>query len=137
MSTAPALDERKHREAIKALLTAAVGPNRVYDYGKVPGADGNEGTLPPIFLLVSVERRYVEPQKGGQATRSGWRVNVRYAGSSVNEADWAAWKVTQALDGARLVIDGATSLPVVHELSEDIAPDGGRFAGRKQWIYAL
>ena len=137
MTTAPALDERTHRETIKALLTATLGPNRVYDYGTVPGADGNAGTIPPIFTLVSVERRYVEPSKAGQASRSGWRVNVRFVGRTVAEADWAAWKVTQALDGVRVSLDGVTSNPITHELSEDIAPDDGRFSGRKQWIYAL
>ena len=136
MTDALVLDERKHVEAIKAALTAALGANRVFDYGTVPGTDGNAGTLPPIFLLLGLERRYVEPTRAGRTTRSGWRLTVRYVGRTVDEARWAAAKVAEALE-TRLVVDGVTSTPVTHESTQAIALDDGRFSGWSAFTYAL
>lgn len=137
MTSAPVIDERTHRDVIEALLTATVGANRVYDYGTVPGSDGNAGTMPPIFVLLTIERRYVEPRRGGRSGRSGWRVTCRYVGRTVDEARWAELKVTQALDEQRLSVGGFTSTPVTHESTTAIAPDDGRFSGLGVWIYAL
>lgn len=137
MSTTPALDERQHIAAVTAALTATLGANRVFEYGKVPGQSGNAGNLPPIFALPALERRYVPPERRGRTGRSGWRLSVRYAGSTPAEARWAALKVAQALDGVRLSIDGESSTPVTFESSSAIAPDDGRHSGESFWTYAL
>lgn len=136
MTDALVLDERKHVAAIKTLLNAALSPNLAYDYGTVPGADGNAGTLPPIFVLLGLERRYVEPTGAGRTTRSGWRLTVRYIGRTTDEARWAAAKVAQAME-TRLTVDGVVSTPVTHESTQAIAPDDGRFSGWAAYTYAL
>jgi hypothetical protein len=135
--TASPLDERAHRDVIAPLLTATLGANRVYDYGRVPGANNNSGTVPDIFALLGFERRYVEPYHAGRATRSGWRLTVRYVGRTVDEARWAALKVATALNEVRVTIGGIESTPITHESTQAIAPDDGRFSGWSAWIYAL
>ncbi len=138
MTTAPAIDERKHRDALDALLEPSVGAGRIYDYGTVPGADGNAGSLPPIYVLLTIERRYAPVSRNvGLASRSGWRVTTRYVGRTVDEARWAAMKITDALDGARLTVDDYVSTPVQHESTTAIELDEGRFAGLTVWTYAL
>lgn len=138
MSTAPVLDEREHRTALDTLIESTVGAGRVYSYGTVPGADGNAGSLPPIFVLLALERRFVPISRGvGLASRSGWRLSTRYVGRTVDEAAWAAFKVGEALDGALLAVDGHTSTPVQLESTQAIALDDGRFAGLALWTYSL
>jgi hypothetical protein len=135
--TASPLDERAHRDVIAPLLTATLGANRVCDYGGVPGADNNPGTVPDLFALPAFERRYVEPYHAGRATRSGWRLTVRYVGRTVDEARWAALKVATALNEVRVTIGGIESTPITHESTQAIAPDDGRFSGWSVWTYAL
>lgn len=142
MTSAPVTDERIHRDVIEPLLRAALGTEaggaqRVYDYGEVPGADGNPGKLPNIFALPTLERRYVAPRRGGLAGRSGWRLAVRYVGRTVDEARWAQNRITLAIDERRLTIGDFTSSPVTHESTTDIAPDDGRYSGLTVWVYAL
>lgn len=142
MTSAPVTDERVHRDVIEPMLRAALGIDapgiqRVYDYGDVPGTDGNQGKLPDIFVLPTLERRYVGPRRDGRAGRSGWRLSVRYVGSTVDEARWALNKVTAAIDEQRFTIGGVISTPVTHESTTDIAPDDGRYSGLTVWVYAL
>lgn len=125
------LDERLHRTAIVAAVNAFEDDLPVYDYGKTPA------TLPPIFALLGIERRYVEPTVAGRSHRSGWRVTIRYVGRTVDEARWAGLKVAEAIDEKRLTVDGATSTPVTHESTQAIALDDGRFAGYAIYTYAL
>ena len=134
--TAPVLDERIHRDALVSLLAAEVG-DIVYDYGQVPGADGVTGTLPNIFCLLGLERRYADPTRSGMASRSGWRLTVRYVGRTVKEARWAGYHVAAALDGARLTVGDHVSTPVRHETTQAIALDDGRFAGWASYTYSL
>lgn len=131
MSNAPVLDERVHRSVLTAAIATHEDDLPVYDYGKVPS------TLPPIYALLSVERTYVQPRKVGVATRSGWRVSLRYVGRSVAEASWAGLKAAQALDQQRLVFDGFTSSPLTHESTTQIEPDDGRFSGLTNYTYTL
>ena len=136
MST-PGPDERQHFAALATALTSKLGADRVYAYGKVPGSDGNAGTLPPIYVLLAVERRFAPESRQGRAGRSGWRVTTRYVGRSVAEAGWAALQVQKALDEVRVTIDGHASTPVTFESQESIDPDNGRFSGLTSWTYAL
>lgn len=131
------LDERQHIAALSTLMTATLGPDRVYDFGMVPGADGNPGDLPPIFALLALERRYVQPNRAGRSGVTGWRLSVRYVGRSVAEARWAQMQVAAALNEVTLTIAGVTSTPVTHESTTAIALDDGRFSGLSSWTYAL
>ena len=131
--TAPALDTRQHVAALKAAVSATLGADRVYRFGDIEG----KTTMPPIYALLAVERRFAPSDRQGMAGRSGWRVSVRYVGRSASEAEWAEFKVGQALDGVRLTIDGHTSTPVAHESTTTVEPDSGRFSGLSSYTYAI
>jgi len=141
MTTAPVVDERTHFAALKTLLSTPLN-GHVYEYGSVPGDQNNpvaaERTkpMPPIFALLSVERRYVESPRA-VASRSGWRITVRAVGTTPAEARWALLRATDALEGRRLSIGGQTSTPVAHESSQAIELDDGRFSGLQVMTYAL
>lgn len=142
MTSAPVVDERVHRDVIVGLLTAAglvdsAAKSIVFDYGKVPGADGNAGTLPPIYLLLNVERRATGVYRAGRAGVSGWRISLRGVGRTVDEARWALNKATVALDEQNLLIGGKTSTPVTFNTSQAVSKDDGRFSGLIAWTYAL
>lgn len=131
MTSAPVVDERLHRDALETALTATLGANRVYDYGEVGQP------LPSIFVVLGIERRFVEPRRAGRAGRSGWRVTFRYVGRSVDEARWAGLKVAAAIDEQVLTIGGVKSTPVTHESTTAIAPDDGRYSGLVVYTYVL
>jgi hypothetical protein len=141
--TAPVTDEREHDATIRPLLADALGTEdngdaRIYAYGEVPGMDGNPGTVPAIYALLVIERRYVPPGlMVARANRSGWRVTVRGVGRTVNEARWAITKATRTLEDRRLQIAGATSTPLILEVAQLVEPDDGRFSGLATWTYAL
>lgn len=143
MTSAPVVDERVHRDVIVPLLATAVGrldadgKPVIYDYGKVPGADGNAGTLPPIYLLLTVERRATGVYRAARAGVSGWRISIRGVGRTVDEARWALHKATVALDEQNLLIGGKTSTPVTFNTSQAVGKDDGRFSGLIAWTYAL
>lgn len=132
------LDARLHAAAVRTAITAALAPSwTAYDYGKVPGADGNTGTLPNIFCLVSVERRFNSNLRlSAQAGTGGWRVSVRCLGRTVDEARWAMDRVTRALNEARLLIDGRATTPIQFESDQAPAFDDGRYSGLSSWTYA-
>lgn len=138
------LDERVHLAVIDALLNAALGPDpanndgpRAFAYGTVPGEPGNPGVRPPIFVVRSLERRYVEPQVAGRAAVGSWRLTTRHVGRTVADAEWAAAQISAALNEARLTIGGAQTTPVTHESTSAVAPDDGMFSGVTNWTYAL
>lgn len=143
---APVLDVRPHFDAIKALILAqipaaaqALGTS-VYRPSDVPGENGNPGTLPRIFVLLKVERRFTPSLKASRiATRSAWRVVAVCVGQSAAEAEQATAWVTAALDSQRVTVDGFTSTPVQHETSTAVDRDGdtSEFFGRTDWTYAL
>jgi len=140
MTTAPVTDEREHAEAIKALLSAALAPFGVYEYGEVPGADGNGDSelLPEVYATFTLERRFVPISRMVAApTRSGWRLAVRPHGMTVNDAQLLASRIAGALDSARLVIGGMTSTPVQFESATAPQKDELRYGGLSLWTYAL
>lgn len=131
-------DTRPHAEAIKAAITATVGPDRVYEYGDVPGADGNEGTLPLIYVLVTVERRVGALKRAGAfAPSSGWRVTTRAVGRTVSECRWALAKIALALDEQRLTIGGETTTPLQYESGQAPESDDGRFSALDIYTYVI
>lgn len=132
------LDARPHAAAVRAAVTAALAPAwTAYDYGKVPGADGNPGVLPNIFCLVSIERRFnPNLHLSAQATSGGWRVSVRSLGRTADESRWAMARVTQALNEARVTVEGRVSSPIQFESDQNPVLDDTRYSGLSSWTYA-
>ena len=79
------LDERTHFAALKAAVVARPQTFPVHGYDDVPGSNGRAGSLPPLYVSLSVERRYVEPSRLGRAGRSGWRFSARSVGQTEAE----------------------------------------------------
>lgn len=137
MTSAPAVDIREHRAVLTTLIEARLGAGLVFAYGEVPGLDNNEGQTPPIFALLTVERRYADPRFAGRAGVSGWRAITRCVGTATAEVEWAMFQVTTALDELRLSIAGHTSTPVTHESTTAPELDDGMVSGLLVWTYAL
>ena len=146
MTSAPVVDETKHWDAFKALLTEPLGidsatnEQRVYGYGMVPGFPGidPDGTRPNIFVLLSISRRPIGPRKAaGFAGRSAWQIAVRGVGRNDDEARWALSVVDTELDEIRVTIDGFRSTRLANGQEQLIGPDGDRFSGLKTWSYVL
>lgn len=132
------LDSRPHAVAVKAAVTASLAPSwTTYDYGKVPGSDGNAGTLPSIYTIASVERRFNPNLRlSANASTGGWRITVRSVGRTVDECRWAMNKVSLALNEARLTVDGRPTSPIQFESEQNPTLDDGRFSALSVWTYA-
>ena len=139
------LDSRLHAGAIKAAIDAELGPipgttdTRVYDYDEVPGANGNTGEQPRIYVAISLERRFnPNLRASGRAGSTGWRLAARANGNTVDEVRWALLKVAEALDEVRLTISGSRTTPIQFE-AEIEAPkfDDGKFTAANSYIYAI
>ena len=130
------VDARPHGTAVRAAIAAALGTAHVYDHGKVPGANGNEGTLPEIFVLVAIERRYSPVLRSAHAGNAGWRVLTTALGRTVAESEWAQARVAAALNEQRLTVAGAPTTRI--QLESTTAPkfDDGRFAADAFYTYA-
>lgn len=130
------VDARPHGTAVRAAIAAALGTTHVYDHGKVPGAAGNEGTLPEIFVLVAIERRYSPVLRSAHAGNAGWRVLTTALGRTVAESEWAQAKVDAALNEQRLAVAGTPTTRI--QLESTTAPkfDDGRFAADAFYTYA-
>lgn len=127
-----ALDERQHAAALTAALKATLGSEHVYEYGAITGPGPN------IYLLLSVERRYMPAAHSPRRhTKTAWRVTVRAVGTTVNECRWASLRVSQALDGRRLTVDGLSSTPVQHEATNAPEFDDNRAHSLSLWTYTL
>lgn len=148
MTSVPVVDERLHYATIKALLDPAVGndpissSSRVFRFGEAPGDERNPdetlrtATPPPIYLLVSIERRTGGPRRSGRTGISGWRASVRAVGTDPDEAAWALAKATAALDEARLVFGPLKSTPLAFDSNTAVEPDDSRFSGLITWTYS-
>lgn len=132
------LDARPHSIAVRKAITAALAPDwSAYDYGKVPGANGNPGELPAIFALVSVERRpNVNLRMSAQSARVGWRLSVECVGRTVAEAAWAMNRVSLAVNEQALTIGSQLTSPIQFESDQAPAPDDDQYAGRSFWVYS-
>lgn len=128
--------------AMKALLTASPLGDDVYAYGEVPGETGNDGVLPDAFVLLSLQRRYVEPREAGRTTITGWRASVRYVDTTAVNARRVGGWVSTAFEtrpgyGRRITVNGVESTPITHESTTDVSPDDGRYSGLSHWTFAL
>jgi hypothetical protein len=130
------IDTRDHAVALKTAISSVAFP--LYDYGKVPGADGNEGLLPDIYGLLTVERRGGLPLRRAATTgRTGWRTTVRVVGRTTDEARWALKQVSDALNEQTLTIAGLLTTPIQTESEQAPGPDDGRQSALSSWTYAL
>jgi len=135
-------DEQAQWDALKALLTAGEIGDHVYDFGRVPGEKDVPGDTPDAFVLLSVERRYVAPNRAGGTDRTGWRVSCRFVDTSAANARLVGGWVRAALEstpgrGRRITVNGVTSTPITHETTSAVEADDGRYSGLSQWTYAL
>ena len=132
------LDSRPLTEAIRTAIEAQFGTWQVYDYGQVPGADGNAGTLPDIYALLSVERRgNPQVRASARTTRTGWRFTVRVVGRTVNEARWALAKVAAAVNENQLNVGTDTTTPIQFERDQAPELDEGRYTALSSWTLAI
>lgn len=129
------IDSREHASAVKAALTAELDEWDAYDYDELPGSNGNAGTLPAIFVLVAVERRYNPLLRSARAGATGWRVSVRCVGRTIDEARWAMYHAGLALNEQVLTVDGSPTTRLQFESDEAPAPDDGRYSGRAFYTY--
>lgn len=139
MTTAPAVDERKHRD----VWVAGVAGVQVFEPGMVPGLDGNakrDSHDPPRFhALIFLSRRPAPVSNtSARPTRSGWRATIRATGRTPDEVRHVETKAT-AIEGTRLNIDAADSTPVTHEFTDDEIKktDDGWFFRDTSFTYVL
>jgi hypothetical protein len=127
---------------LSALLTATPLDSAVYDYGKVPGESGNAGQLPTAFALLSIERRYVAPNRSGGTDRTGYRVSVRFVADTAFNARIVGGWVRDGLEstpgrGKRITVGGVESTPLTHESTTAVEKDEDRFSGLVTYTLAL
>lgn len=136
------LDSRAHATAVKAAINATLGPipnttdTRTYDYDEIPGANGNDGELPDIYVAVSLERRYSPVLRSAKAGGTGWRIGARAVGPTVDEVRWALLKVALALNEKRLNISGTSTTPIQFETDEAPARDEGVYTAVALYTYS-
>jgi hypothetical protein len=136
------MSDQEHWSALAALLHGTDLGSDVYDYGKVPGADGNDGVLPDAFALLYIERRYVPPTRAGGTDRTGYRASVRFVGTTTPNARVIGGWVSSAFEispgrGKRITVGGVDSTPLTHESTTAVEKDDGRFSGLVVYTYAL
>lgn len=139
-----ALDPRAFATAARVAITAQLAPaHAAWEYGKMPGDPSNPieaeriKPLPPIFVLVAIERRYnPNLRMTAQAGGTGWRLLVRAAGRSSSEASWALLKVAEALNENRLTVEGVTTTPIQFETETAPRLDETRFVGDAAYVFA-
>ncbi|GAA2008094.1 hypothetical protein [Nocardioides kribbensis] len=130
-------DSRPIVTAVKAALTVTLGADRVFEYGDVPGADNNPGSLPRIFALPSIERRFNPALRFSAETDVvAWRLSVRVVGSTVDEARWALFKVAAALNEQSLPVAETFTTPMQFESDQAPESDDGRYSAVATYTFA-
>lgn len=131
------LDARAHATALKAAVTAELDEWQAYDYGKVPGSDGNTGVLPNLFALITVDQvPSGSPRMSGQTGTTRWIVSVRGVGRTVDEARWVLFKAAAALHEQVLTVDGRTTEPLQARPGQSPRKDGTRYSGLSVYVYS-
>lgn len=132
------LDARKHAAAIKTVVSAALGTKwNAFDYGEVPGYDGNPGPKPDLFALVSVDMVPATGQRmSAQTGMTRWIASVRGVGPTVQEAQWVLFKAMGVLHEARLTIDGRDTTPLQASNGQAPRKDGPAYSGLAVYTYS-
>ena len=131
------MTETEQAAAIQAALTAALAPAvGVYEYDKVPGANGNQGTEPRKYATFSLARRYTEGRRGsGEVTSPGFRLVTRAIAKSVDDAREIRRRVVAALEDKILTSTAGEIGPFVFETSDPVQPDQGYFVADDTWTF--
>ncbi|MFJ9387704.1 hypothetical protein ACIRON_02715 [Nocardioides sp. NPDC101246] len=136
---APTVDVNAAYAAVSAEIAPSLPTGvKVYRPGKVPGWNGNTGSLPQMWVQLTIERRYTETTHGVRArTRTAFRAYVRSVADTEHNADELTRCCTEVLEDALLTVDGDASTPVEHETSEAVRPDDGKFSGLTAFTFTL
>lgn len=136
------LDARPVSTAVIAAVSGAItnpeDPSQAaYDLSTVPGGNREPGTLPDIFAVVQVERRFDESSVrfGSPSGTTAWSVTVTCAGRDVDEAAWVMARTTTALEDVWLTA-GDHDLICRFRTQERPVWDDGRFSGYVEFTCA-
>ncbi len=129
-------DESAHLAAVLAALTT--GGAVPYDLGKVPGMNGNTGTIPSYYTEVTVSRRFGGNFRGDAlATTVLYRGTTRAVAKSASDARNLRRLTGLALENVALTVGGGTTTPLMFESEEIIGPDDGWLSGLTLWTWAI
>lgn len=130
------MSESAHLTAVLAALSA--GNAVPYDLGKVPGMDGNTGTIPAYFTQVTVSRRFGGNFRGDASPNTIlYRATTRAVAKSANDARNIRRLAALALENVALTVTGATTTPIAFETEDPIGVDDGWFSGLTLWTWAI
>jgi len=118
------MTENEQAAAILAAINAAIAPAVAYEYGKVPGTNGNAGSEPTKYVLVAISRRYVpERRASGEVTVPGGRLSTRYIAKSVADGRTMRQRTTDVLEDKILTTAAGEVGPFVFESGDPFQPD--------------
>lgn len=130
------MTEQEQATAILAAINAAIAPNVAYEYGKVPGTNGNTGTEPASYMVVALSRRYVpERRASGEVTVRGGRLSTRYIAKSVVNAREMRRRTTEVLEDKALTTTAGDVGPFVFESADPFQPDEGYEVATDLWTF--
>ena len=130
------MTETEQATAILSAINAAIAPAVAYEYGGVPGSDGNAGTEPPKYVLVDLSRRYVESfRSGGDPSVLGHRLGTRYVAKNLADARTMRDRVMTALEGQIIATPAGEIGPFVFESSDSFLPTEGFQVGTDTWTF--
>ena len=130
------MTENEQAVAILAVLNAAIAPAVAYEPGKVPGTNGNAGTEPAKYVLVSLSRRYVDSRRaGGDVMLPGGRLGTRYIAKSVADGRNMRRLVTAVLENQVITTDAGEVGPFTFETSDPFQSDESYQVATDTWTF--
>jgi hypothetical protein len=128
--------ESEMAAAILATLNAAIAPSVAYEYGKVPGSNGNAGTEPAKYLLIDVTRRYVDSHRAsGVTSLTGYRLGTRYVAKSIGDAREMRRRTATALEDQILATADGELGPFTFEAADSLVLTEGYHVGTDTWTF--
>lgn len=136
------MSDRTLAAAFKAAITSALTTGNVaadprahpvaMDFDEAQDAE-NAGTLPYIYVVVSVSRRFGGNQRATSTrTLTGWRLTTTCVAPTVDGARWATERVA-TLENSRLTVADLSLSPILFESSNPPARDNNFFTGVTFW----
>ena len=131
------MTEDEQAAIIIAALDDALAPAKAYEYGDVPGSNGNAGVTPERYVLVDLSRRFVAGRLlSGEARTKGWRLGTRYVAKLTADARTLRQRVTNTLENRIIRTPAGDEVgPFVFESAEAIRPDDGYQSGSDVWTF--
>ena len=122
--------------AILATLNTAIAPSVAYEYGKVPGSNGNAGTEPSKYLLIDVTRRYTDVRRvSGVVSMKGYRLGTRYVAKSIGDAREMRRRTTAVLEDQILATPDGDLGPFTFETADALVLTEGYHVGTDTWTF--